>query len=333
MGGGQLGNTPKASVLIPAYNVENYLRRILDSILNQTYQDFEIILVDDGSTDSTPQICDEYGRKYDFIHVFHQRNMGLSKTRERLIEKASGEYIFWLDADDYYDHTLLEKAVNAFEYQKADIVVWGFICKQNIGEEKWEAIAQNDIIKWKNMTVWGFKALLTQCASRKELWDGRERFPDDVDLVDDIWLTTQIVSKAERIISLEECLYFYDRTNMDSISHFYTGKSLCRTALGYYRVIKRNLERRIEKDPEAFQWSLRFTRKLLIEAYCVNQVDSSLNQHQIDLIKNGIKDLLKLDAQKKVKKFYLIQLAAIYGINFFCRMYGNSRIRKYYRNK
>lgn len=91
---------PKVSVLMPAYNVEKYLKRALDSVLNQTYKDFEIILIDDGSTDATPQICDEYGEKHGFIWVSHQENMGAANTRERLITIAKGKYIFWLDADD-----------------------------------------------------------------------------------------------------------------------------------------------------------------------------------------------------------------------------------------
>lgn len=110
------------SILVPAYNVEKYLGRALDSIIYQTYKDLEIILIDDGSTDSTPQICDEYGEKYNFIHVYHQKNVGLSKTRVRLLEKATGKYIFWLDSDDYYDPSLLEKAVKVFESNDVDIV-------------------------------------------------------------------------------------------------------------------------------------------------------------------------------------------------------------------
>lgn len=128
-------NYPQVSVLMPTYNVEKYIKRALDSALNQTYQGFEIILIDDGSTDSTPRICDEYGEKYPFIHVRHQMNVGISKTRERLLEKARGEYIFWLDADDYFDFTLLEKAVEAFEKNDADIVVLGNVKLTNSGDK------------------------------------------------------------------------------------------------------------------------------------------------------------------------------------------------------
>lgn len=93
--------TPKFSVILPVYKVEKYLRPCVESILGQTYKDFEIILVDDGSPDSCPMICDEYAEKYDNIICVHQENGGQSRARNAGLKVASGEYIMFVDSDDY----------------------------------------------------------------------------------------------------------------------------------------------------------------------------------------------------------------------------------------
>lgn len=91
----------KFSIILPIYNVEKYLRPCIDSILNQTYKDYEIILVDDGSTDLSSRICDEYTSKYDFIKTVHKPNGGLSDARNVGLKLANGEYVFFIDSDDY----------------------------------------------------------------------------------------------------------------------------------------------------------------------------------------------------------------------------------------
>jgi glycosyltransferase involved in cell wall biosynthesis len=96
---------PVFSVIIPIYNVENYLEQCIDSVLSQTYVDFEIILVDDGSSDSCPSICENYARRDNRISVIHKPNGGLSDARNRGLKMAKGEYLIFLDSDDYYLNT------------------------------------------------------------------------------------------------------------------------------------------------------------------------------------------------------------------------------------
>ena len=99
---------PLVSVIIPIYKVEKYLRASIDSALNQTYENIEIILVDDGSPDACPQICDDYAEKYDNIKVIHKKNGGLSDARNHGIEASSGEYLYFLDSDDTIDSRAVE---------------------------------------------------------------------------------------------------------------------------------------------------------------------------------------------------------------------------------
>ena len=92
--------SPKISIIIPVYNVERYLQQCIDSILTQTFTDFELLLIDDGSTDGCSAICDEYAEKDDRIRVIHKPNSGISSTRNRGIDEACGEWLIFLDSDD-----------------------------------------------------------------------------------------------------------------------------------------------------------------------------------------------------------------------------------------
>ena len=99
----------KISVIVPIYNVEDYLHRCVDSIINQTYTNLEIILVDDGSPDNCLKICDEYAKKDSRIKVVHKKNGGLSDARNAGLEIATGEYIGFVDSDDYISLYFYEK--------------------------------------------------------------------------------------------------------------------------------------------------------------------------------------------------------------------------------
>ena len=110
---------PKISIIVPVYKVEPYLRKCIDSILNQTFKDFELILVDDGSPDNCGKICDEYAEKDERIIVIHNENMGVSSARNCGIDKARGKYIAWCEGDDYWTDPLkLQKQVNILESDK-----------------------------------------------------------------------------------------------------------------------------------------------------------------------------------------------------------------------
>lgn len=115
----------KISVIVPIYNVEPYIRQCLDSIVNQTYQNLEIILVDDGSPDNCGVICDEYAEKDGRIIVIHKKNGGLSAARNDGIEQASGDWIAFVDSDDWCELDYYEKLIKAVDGCKADVVCAG----------------------------------------------------------------------------------------------------------------------------------------------------------------------------------------------------------------
>ena len=114
----------KVSIVIPVYNAEKYLRECLDSIINQTYENIEIIIINDGSKDSSLNICKEYAKEDSRIKLINQENIGVSKTRNKGIDVATGKYILFVDSDDYCELNMVEIAMKSA--QKDELFIWGY---------------------------------------------------------------------------------------------------------------------------------------------------------------------------------------------------------------
>ena len=113
---------PLLTVVIPVYNVEKYLKRCIESILIQGWKNYDILLVDDGSTDHSPQICDDYVKAYDFISFIHKENGGLSEARNTGISNAKGEYVYFPDSDDWIESSTFSDLAEVIESDKYDII-------------------------------------------------------------------------------------------------------------------------------------------------------------------------------------------------------------------
>ena len=118
---------PQISIIVPVYNVEPYLHKCIDSILAQTFTDFECILIDDGSPDNCPAICDEYATKDNRIILLHQKNAGVSAARNAGLNIAKGEWIGFVDSDDWIEKNALELLYNKQRETSADIIIGSFI--------------------------------------------------------------------------------------------------------------------------------------------------------------------------------------------------------------
>ena len=128
------------TIVIPVYNVENYLNRCLSSIVNQSYHNLEILLIDDGSTDSSGAICDEWAMRDGRITVIHKDNEGAGAARNTGIEKASGEYICFFDSDDYIEPDTIECVYTRTKQEAADVTMYGFILLNSAGEKVGDVI-------------------------------------------------------------------------------------------------------------------------------------------------------------------------------------------------
>lgn len=123
-----MSNTPFFSIIMPIYNVEKHLTQAIDSVLTQTYKEFELILVDDCSPDNCLQLCEEYAKKDNRIKVIHhEENKGLSAARNTGLDNAIGCYIWFMDSDDYVDSYLLEKVYESINKNKAEVVLFGLV--------------------------------------------------------------------------------------------------------------------------------------------------------------------------------------------------------------
>ena len=147
---------PKISIIVPVYKVEPYLRKCIDSILNQTFKDFELILVDDGSPDNCGKICDEYAEKDERIIVIHNENMGVSSARNCGIDKARGKYIAFIDPDDEIESNMYEELIELSEKNGLDIS----LCKIKTSDIKLGDIYTSEIFK---------KDILNKCEIKNEL--------------------------------------------------------------------------------------------------------------------------------------------------------------------
>lgn len=152
-------NNSLVSIVVPIYNAQNYLEKCISSIAEQTYRNLEIILVDDGSTDNSPAICDEWAENDSRIKVIHKQNQGAGLARNAGIDNASGEYICFFDSDDYIHPALVEKCVAKANETGADVVLFG---KNNVCEASGEIKPQT---RYAN-------ALYTGDAVQKELLSG-----------------------------------------------------------------------------------------------------------------------------------------------------------------
>lgn len=127
---------PLISVIVPVYKVEKYLHRCIDSILAQTYENIEVLLIDDGSPDQSGAICDDYQAKDSRVRVFHKENGGVSSSRNSGLREAKGDYIGFVDADDYISPEMYQSLLNLIEQNKADIAICGY--QKEIDKDKFE---------------------------------------------------------------------------------------------------------------------------------------------------------------------------------------------------
>lgn len=204
------------SVIVPIYNMEKYLKKCLDSILNQTYKDMEIILVDDGSNDSSPEICDSYIGIDNRIKVFHKKNGGLSDAKNFGIKKAKGKYITFVDSDDWIENNMYSDMLEYMKESKADISICGrYIDYEDGKTEKWfnsnflemnnkEALISLNSFQNFDMASW-------DKIYKRRLFDNIE-FPVGKKC-EDAYTTYLLFEKSSKIIYIPQCYYHYFQRN------------------------------------------------------------------------------------------------------------------------
>lgn len=202
------------SVIIPVYNVEKYLKRCMDSVLKQTYSNIEIIIVDDGSKDTSGSLCDEYGKKDSRITVFHKENGGLSSARNFGLERVSGNYVCFIDSDDFIHENYISFMYDKIIKNDADICYCKSTkftddvqIKNEIENEKTVVIEKEEAIKQLLLNDGIIKNYIHLALYKKTLFDNI-RFPEGSNF-EDIATTYKILDASKKIIVNNKTLYYY----------------------------------------------------------------------------------------------------------------------------
>lgn len=203
------------SIIVPMYNVSKYVGRCITSILEQSYSDIEIIVIDDGSTDDSYKICSKFAKEDERIILIHQKNKGLSGARNEGLRRASGEYVCFVDSDDYVREDFVKKLINAIIESNADIAVCGFnnVSPDNCVLSGVDATVRLltkqenvDIVAWNKM----YKASLFK--------DNGVLYPEGSNYEDSL-TTYKLLSKANKVAFINDVLYMYEDERIGSITN------------------------------------------------------------------------------------------------------------------
>lgn len=218
----------KVSIIIPVYNIEKYLCKCLDSILAQTFLNFEVFLIDDGSTDNSGEICEEYAEKDNRLKVFHQKNQGVSVTRQRALNMVTTEFVAFIDPDDYVENDYLERLYETALKAKADLVWCDYVehhSDKDCGHScAWMDKSRSGLLK--GILESGFSAVLWNKLYRTAvIKENGICFDSALKTAEDILFVSEFVCHSSTFAYVEKPLYHYNMANENSaINKFSTLK-------------------------------------------------------------------------------------------------------------
>lgn len=215
--------TPQISVIVPVYKAEAYLRRCVDSLLAQTFQDYEILLIDDGSPDDSGAICDAYARQDGRVRVFHKENGGVSSARQYGMDNASGEYTIHADPDDWVEPTMLEELYAKAKETAADMVICDFFMDEKAKES--HVVQRPSKLDAETVCYEMFQRLLhgscwnklVRTSSFKQF---NVQYPISLSYCEDLFVNTCLLSHNIKVAYLPKAFYHYDQDiNENSLVH------------------------------------------------------------------------------------------------------------------
>lgn len=335
----------KVSIVVPVYNVEKYLNRCIDSLLLQSYENYEIILVNDGSTDNSGFICEEYAKKYSNVKVVHKKNEGLGFARNTGIDNAIGDYIVFIDSDDFAEKELVEDLYKAVKEVNADICIGGYnrvdlddklISTHSydknifIGKEVFNLLMPRMIgslpDKKDSISVSSCNVLYS-----KEIIDKYNiRFVSERELIsEDLIFNLSYLNHAKKAVTIEKSNYNY-RINYGSLTTRYLPERFNKVKELYYKEVE------ILNDIGIYdKCDLRLMRQFFIYLkMCLAQEKQNINNKKIKLLNKKVRDICndklvievvnsypinKLGIQQKIF-LYLIKYKLILLISLFIKI-------------
>jgi len=302
---------PCLSIVVPVYKVEQYIRKCIDSILVQSFTNFELILIDDGSPDNCGIICDEYAKKDPRIFVIHKRSSGLSAARNSGIEKAKGKYITFVDSDDWIDKETYEKAFRFLNENQLEVVCFDtWLVKDN--QEKFRPrYTQNQIF----VGVEGVNAILEDGIDNaawnkvylKSLFDG-VRYPEGR-VFEDVGTSYKVLAKAKRVGYLKQPLYYYLKRGNSIVGTSFNSSKRYDAFLSY----EERFEYAKAHKLSAMESCRAHAVSAALSTLTVNYLDKSLSEVRFSQVTKFIEDNKTLLDNKRMKmKNRLLLFAFLY---------------------
>lgn len=307
------------SVLIPSHNVEKYIRKCLDSLINQTFEDMEIICIDDGSTDKTLKIINEYAQKDTRIKVYqNEENKGIAYTRNHLLKLAKGKYIYFLDSDDYIVLDALEKLYNLAEEKSLDLLIFKLQNFKNLSGRKYERLFDEmyyleRLVKDNVFTFEDVKEYAAEmCVNLQAKFYKRELI-EDIEFLngyifEDVPFFLESLIKAERVYFLPEPLC-HKRDRRKSIMTTFNEKYLDYIDIMFYtNDVAKAYDKYEEMKPYLYQHIIRTNQYMLFRlGISTRQTYYKKMKNEYILHKNEIEDVYE-DLYYKYQVIYDVTL-------------------------
>lgn len=317
-------NSIKVSVIIPVYNVEKYLKQCLDSVVNQTLKDVEIIVINDSSTDNSLLIVQEYANKYKNIKLINKQNEGCYKARNVGLEAATGEYIAFLDSDDYVEPNIYEKLYLKAKETDADIVSSNYYILQDNKLKLVDFSSSTALLGKSNNSLVGAENILldaiiwSRIFKRQMLVDKQIKFHSDIYMADDAFFHIVTMLNSKKIFYIPDVLYTYRVSRKDSITSSYNERNF-----DCIKVAKKIMDYAIANNMEHFMSQIvAFVLRLNILGY--NRLSNSYKKEYFKQMCKFIDDY-SISSKTKIvfikKPLYLYNWfgfkAVIYKNRFF----------------
>ena len=299
----------KISIVVPVYNVRQYLSESLDSVINQTYTNLEIIVVDDGSTDGSDKICDEYSVKDSRINVIHQENKGLSGARNAGLDIMTGEVVAFLDSDDTFHPEMIQRMVETMQHYDADVVICRYSSCRTNGKMPYSKINSDNATSIVYDRRESLRALLSGTIDwyawnkvyRRECFESI-RYPQG-QVYEDIVTTYEILNASQKVAVIEEPLIMYRRRE-ESITEKYAFSSAQDRIRSYA-----DIDEKVQMNsPEIFgkqhrQWICRRRMNVLLATYA--RCGKRAKRYKTEILELG-KNLNWQDCDHRTRRFYSI---------------------------
>ena len=304
------------SIIVPVYKVEQYLKRCMDSILNQTYKNIEVILVNDGSPDNCPALCDEYEKIDSRVRVIHKENGGLSSARNVALDTLNGDYVFFVDSDDWLALDTLE-VLNEYLEKDYDMISFQrtYLTEEKVVEKGEKNPKDMDVSQYIDVSFLGrydffvtTKIFKTEVFNNVRFLEGRN--------YEDLEIMHRLFLNMKKVVGLDYFLYYYWKGNEGAITNTITMKNIkdhYLSANEIYRASKKYLEDRGKDASNIVAWYKVEMTQLYIDYLKSTDKDAELfDKIKIEIIKEKINFNRLLKQPRYIK--YILYKAGLLGI-------------------